>query len=159
MSFSLHLSRSCSSAFICVGFRTPPGAARWSPAASGLCTFYRFGNPVGKEMRIHFLTVPVKVQSPDWPEFQTMPMLTAILWPAQSCVLHLEPKGGLYYTRTWSQSRKEVVPQSKSRCSYLRRENDAGQSKLTHLYCPQSLELQWMLRLNNRFFHQLSFPP
>lgn len=50
----------------------PPEAARWSPRTSGLHTFQRLSNPVGKEMRIH-LTVSMKIQSSNWPEFETMP--------------------------------------------------------------------------------------
>lgn len=48
-------------------------------AALGLCTLYKLGNPVGKEMRVQCLIVPTKVQSHDWPRFETMPMPTAVL--------------------------------------------------------------------------------
>lgn len=75
MSSSLHLTAQLSY----VGFSTLVGVARWSPGASELCTNYRPGNPVLKEMRIYFLIVLTKVQSPDWSGFETIPMPIAVL--------------------------------------------------------------------------------
>lgn len=80
VSISLHLRAQLSY----VIFKTPPGVERQSPTASGLCTYYKLGKPVGKEMRIHLLIVPTEVQSLslDWPGFETMPVPTAVLWLA-----------------------------------------------------------------------------
>lgn len=75
VSLSLHLTAQLS----CVGLSTLLGVARESPAASELCTYFRLGNPVGKEMRIYLLIVPTKFQSPDWSGFETMAIPTAVL--------------------------------------------------------------------------------
>lgn len=76
------------------------------------CTCYKLGNPVRKEMRIYLLIVPTEVQSPDWSGFETMPIPTAILWLAQSCVLHQEPRDEL---KSNLRIGKEVVSQRKTK--------------------------------------------
>lgn len=73
VSISFHLIARLS----CVGFSIPLGVARRSPAASGYV--HATHSAVGKKMRVHFLTVPTKAKSPDWPGLETMPMPTAVL--------------------------------------------------------------------------------
>lgn len=97
-------------------------------------------------MRIH-LTVSMKIQSPSWPEFETMPFSD---WHSQG-VLHSRAKEWTNSTitdlrigRRWSSKENQVS---------FKKEMTLRQSPWSLL--SSKFLIKWMLRRNNRFFHQL----